>query len=814
MTWTLDHEGLLTISGRGSMATYYNSASGGYSPWYGNRSSINKIIVLDGVTSIGDNAFAGCENLSSITIPSSITYIQNFAFWCCASLNSITIPDSVTSIGHQAFSGCSSLTSINIPNSVKVIKYGAFSGCSGLTSATISNSVTTIDSSVFEGCRSLTSVTIPNSVTTIGSSVFSGCSSLTSVTIPDSVKVIGKNAFKDCISLMSVTLSANVTSIGEWAFSGCSKLSGIILPDSVTSIGSDAFSGCSSLTSIAIPDRITNIDGGMFFGCSNLSSVTIPDGVKSIGGSAFSACTSLSSIAIPNSVEEIGWYAFGDCSSLSSITIPTNMTYITDGMFFNCSNLTSITMPISLTSVGRSAFDNCDRLVTVDYSGSRAQWNSISIDYRYIHGIEPAWHDFCTGNDALKRARIRYIDDYATLTGTITGHQGVAYKSVIAKLVGLDGKEYPVTVEGGELLDGSAKKECTYSVSAFSGQYSLEVEATTRQGDKIYRSAVVKLNGNGQTKNINLPNGQAKVNVNKNNGTKAVVGGLEDLMINSNGDLLEGTSAEVTMTIDKVSNSKPEAIAIQAEASGQTLDFFDFSIEKKVNGASASQITDTGDVTVEIILPFNSSGKKNVKVYRYHDNQVDTLTEQDANGEKIEISDDSITIRAKKFSVYAVGYTVANNENIPSSPSSGSNSDSDGGNASSFGSDSDSGSGSSFGLGTVKKEPVKGDIPAINVSKKPAASKQQPQQIVKNESVAQNTKADDGDVVNDTGQIDPADLEGVTEAVEPKESPTPSEAVIQPDRGMFTWGIVAVCVLAVGAFAGVYIRKRRSDNDR
>ena len=108
------------------------------------------------VTTIGDYAFSGCNNLTSVAIPSS-----------------------VTTIGYSAFSGCSSLTSVVIPNSVTTIGNGAFSGCSSLTSVVIPSSVTTIGYSAFSGCSSLTSVVIPNSVTTIGSCAFSGCNNLT-----------------------------------------------------------------------------------------------------------------------------------------------------------------------------------------------------------------------------------------------------------------------------------------------------------------------------------------------------------------------------------------------------------------------------------------------------------------------------------------------------------------------------------------------------------------------------------------------------------------------------------------------------------
>ncbi len=112
--------------------------------------------------------------------------------WHSYNIKNVIIEEGVTSIGREAFSGCSELTSITIPNSVTSIGNSAFKDCSGLTSITIPNSVTSIASSAFYGCSGLTSITIPNSVTSIGNSAFKDCSELSSITIPNSVTSIGE----------------------------------------------------------------------------------------------------------------------------------------------------------------------------------------------------------------------------------------------------------------------------------------------------------------------------------------------------------------------------------------------------------------------------------------------------------------------------------------------------------------------------------------------------------------------------------------------------------------------------------------------
>jgi len=156
------------------------------------------------VTSIGEYAFFGGRDLTSITIPESVTSIGNVAFYGCSSLNSITIPNSVTDIYDGAFEGCSSLTSITIPNSVTDIYPSAFRDCSSLTSVTIPESVTCIESDTFNGCSGLTTITIPNSVKSIDFGAFQGCSSLTSITIPESVTEIDSYAFRNCRNLRDV----------------------------------------------------------------------------------------------------------------------------------------------------------------------------------------------------------------------------------------------------------------------------------------------------------------------------------------------------------------------------------------------------------------------------------------------------------------------------------------------------------------------------------------------------------------------------------------------------------------------------------
>ena len=271
LTWTLYEDGTLTISGTGAMKSYRNDDS----PAVQKKDNVKKVVIEDGVTSIGASAFYSCKSLTSITIP-----------------------DSVTSIGFTAFYACSSLTSITIPGSVTSMERSAFEFCTGLKSVTISDGVTSIGASAFYSCKSLTSITILKSVTSIGKYAFSGCSGLTSITILGGVTSIGDFAFSSCSQLASIEIPSSVTSIGNSAFESCSQLASIEIPSSVTSIGNSAFWNCTGLTSITIPNRVTSIGNFAFRYCRSLASITIPDSVTSIGVVAFDSCTNLKTISL------------------------------------------------------------------------------------------------------------------------------------------------------------------------------------------------------------------------------------------------------------------------------------------------------------------------------------------------------------------------------------------------------------------------------------------------------------------------------------------------------------------------------------
>jgi len=200
LTWTLD-AGTLTIIGYGAMENYPESTM---APWYDYREQITKVVLPEGLTSIGSLAFYECENLMSMKIPDSVNSIGSYAFMKCTGLAFITMSTKVKSIGRSAFESCESLTSIRLPEGLKAIGFRAFYRCASLTNIVIPSSVTELNTSVFAYCESLARAEILAPIKAIPEWTFFGCVGLSSVSLADTVEHVETYAFHDCENLFTV----------------------------------------------------------------------------------------------------------------------------------------------------------------------------------------------------------------------------------------------------------------------------------------------------------------------------------------------------------------------------------------------------------------------------------------------------------------------------------------------------------------------------------------------------------------------------------------------------------------------------------
>jgi len=268
--------------------------------YYDSRDNCNAIILTDSnklvigcknstisntIVAIEEDAFMLVSGLTSITIPNSVTTIGGWAFWYTG-LTSINIPSTVTSIGTNPFAGCADLTSITVEsdNAVydsrndcnAIIKTSTNELISGCQNSVIPDGVTRIGEFAFYFIHTLSGeLVIPEQITSIGEYAFEGCSGLTgSLIIPNTVLEIGESAFARCDGFDGrLILSNALTTIPDWAFEQCRGFTGSLeIPGGVTTIGISAFEGCGNFNGTLLLSKVlTYVDDFAFASCAGFT---------------------------------------------------------------------------------------------------------------------------------------------------------------------------------------------------------------------------------------------------------------------------------------------------------------------------------------------------------------------------------------------------------------------------------------------------------------------------------------------------------------------------------------------------------------
>lgn len=224
--------------------------------------SLRSVTLSEGLVKIGEEAFAYC-GFSAVLLPSTLTSIGKGAF-LSSNLIHVVLPDGITSISEQAFMNCDDLTNITFSNTLEKIGEQAFTGCGELTQIKIPEGVKSISSYAFSGCDKLMSVTLPSNLEVIEEYAFYSCDTLPTIEIPNSVKRIGQCAFSGCKGLVRITLSDQITNLAFATFSGCYSLMTITIPTSVVSIEDKVFYSCPGLGVVNIPENVQAIQSGSF----------------------------------------------------------------------------------------------------------------------------------------------------------------------------------------------------------------------------------------------------------------------------------------------------------------------------------------------------------------------------------------------------------------------------------------------------------------------------------------------------------------------------------------------------------------------
>ena len=318
------------------------------------------------------------KSLTSITVTGG-TDIDFEAFSGFSYLEEIILPDGITKIGGQAFNNCTNLNldSDKLLKNIEYIGDYSFANCKSIKfgDTVISSQTTYIGTNAFLDCEGLTSISIEGNIDKIGASAFSGCGNLKEAVLGEGVKAIGDSIFANCLSLEKLTVP-RVDNCDDFDIARSFYTESVVDMDKAYS--ETGYKGTpKSLTSITVTGG-TEIDFGVFSGFSYLEEIILPDVITKIGGQAFYNCTNLNldSDKLLKNANYIGSYAFFGCKSIEfgDIVIPESISSLEPNTFYDCTGITGVYFYKNIEAVGRSAFHGCDSIVNVLYEGTDEEW--------------------------------------------------------------------------------------------------------------------------------------------------------------------------------------------------------------------------------------------------------------------------------------------------------------------------------------------------------------------------------------------------------------------------------------------------------
>ena len=427
------------------------------------ESSVEEVILPEGLRYIDHQAFADCASLRKINLPEGLANIGNGAFLRCAALENVTFPSTLTRIENDAFQKCTSLTEVVLPEGLTALNACAFLGCTGLKRVVLPSALRLglTDTSVFQGCTALEEVVLPEGLELIPGSAFAGCSALKNVELPSALTRIESLAFKGCASLTRMELPASLSIVGGGFLAECGEVEILLekgssltyengalyngdgflvyakgmteLPALKNGIDSYAFDGNTALKTAHIPAGVTDVRPYAFRNCTALEEVTIPWSVESLSG-VFSGCKNLSRVTLYEGLEGVDMAAFSGCESLTEIRLPEGL--LTIGYrAFEKTGLTAVYIPDSVIRIERDAFLDCPNLTRIECGASEQPegWNHGWAP----EGVEVVWGVAREEDPAFTfKKQDGYLYQFLGEEAVLLGYEGISKELKIPATLG------------------------------------------------------------------------------------------------------------------------------------------------------------------------------------------------------------------------------------------------------------------------------------------------------------------------------------------------------------------------------------------
>ena len=370
--------GVLTVSGSGEMFDY-DDCDNNPSPFFENE-DILELIIENGITSIGKNAFSDCTSLKTVVMANSVETIKDFAFCNCEWIKTIIFSNSLKSIGYSSFMFCEAIKSLDLPESIEIIEESAFDFCTDLKTVYIPKSIKTISKGAFVNCSDITDVYYAGNE-----------SEWEEIEIGDDNDYLLDASIHFDYNTDSDNLNEGKPSASASKVCGENAFYEFDAPTGTLTIGGKGamfdydllypspFSMNEKIKKVYVNGEITRIGNYAFKDCRSLETVVLISGVKTVGEFAFHNCEALRIAELPESVCAIEPYAFKNCYSLEEISLPESMDRVNESTFEDCVNLKKVRLSYNTFRICENAFKGCESLEELVFFGDVTNFRGLII---------------------------------------------------------------------------------------------------------------------------------------------------------------------------------------------------------------------------------------------------------------------------------------------------------------------------------------------------------------------------------------------------------------------------------------------------